>query len=1180
MTQGLVEAELAVEPPPGAASGHRSAARLLPVSMSVASMGVMAAALLSGSTATRSPMFLAFPVVTLASLVMAVASARGAGRGVDADRAAYLGYLATLRKRVAAYADSQCSSLRSRNPDPDTLWTLIGGPRTWERKAADADFCHVRFGLGARPLTPRLVAPDIPRPGDPVTAVALRRFLAAHSTVLGPIVVDLRAAETITIDGRGAEARALARAVICQLAVSHPPDLVLIVGVIGERNRAHWDWLKWLPHNGHPAVVDEAGPARMVYRTMAEARRALALREASHVLVVADVDEPVGAMPGASVLALRAREGGAPLTIRAEEGECEVSRPDRLDLLDALVCARRLAGRRAAGALCAFGDTVVHEPLRAPLGTLVDGAPLLLDIKEPSEGGMGPHGLCIGATGSGKSELLRTIALGLIARNPPEALNLLLVDFKGGATFLDFARAPHVAAVITNLADEAPLVARMRDALAGEMDRRQRVLRGVRCASVAAYERARSAGAGWAALPTLLIIVDEFSELLSQQPEFVETFVAIGRLGRSLGMHLLLSSQRLDEGRLRGLDAHLSYRVCLKTLSAGDSRSVLGTLDAYELPTTPGAGFLRLGSGELFRFQAASLSDAVAVTARAFGPGAEATSGAIPEVRPFSTRVCGAVTRQQPERSSSPRPLDAALDRLSVQGPPAHQVWLPPLGQPPALRDLLGDAAVARPGLTVPIGIVDRPREQRRTQLVVDLSGAAGNVAVVGAPRSGKSTALQTLITGLAATHDPTQVQFYCLDFGGGALRSLRTVPHVGAVAGRAEPALVARIVAECESVWRSRELRDERRADQFGDVFLVIDGWAALRRDFAEQEASITDLAARGLSFGVHVVLSASRWGEIRPALKDQIGTRIELRLGDPAESEVDRKRAQQVPADNPGRGLSRDGQHMMIALPADDIPRGDSAAPPIPLLPAHVDQHTVVERAGVELGPRMLIGLEERRILPLPIDFDRNPHLLIVGDNECGKSATLRTLCREVVRTRTGAEARLMIVDFRRSLLGVVDGEHLGGYAGSPPALESLLAELLDSLRRRTPAGDVSQEQLRARSWWSGPEFFLVVDDYDLTAAAGNPLARVSEFLPHARDVGLHLVVARRSGGAERALFEPLLASLRDLGCMTLRMSLRPDAVVPFGSGRPARLPPGRGLLSTRPGDEQLVQVGWTPP
>src|SRR5262249_7695956 len=152
--------------------------------------------------------------------------------------------------------------------------------------------------------------------------------------------------------------------------------------------------------------------------------------------------------------------------------------------------------------------------------------------------------------------------------------------------------------------------------------------------------------------------------------------------------------------------------------------------------------------------------------------------------------------------------------------------------------------------------------------------------------------------------------------------------------------------------------------------------------------------------------------------------------------------------------------------------------------------------------------------------------------------------TLCREVIRTRTASEAQLLIVDFRRSLLGAVESEHLGGYAMSPAALGAMLPDLLATLRRRMPPSDASAAQLRARSWWSGPDIYVLVDDYDLVATpAGNPLASILEYLPYARDLGLPLVVARRRGGAERALFEPLLAGLRDLGCMALMMSGRPD-------------------------------------
>ena len=317
--------------------------------------------------------------------------------------------------------------------------------------------------------------------------------------------------------------------------------------------------------------------------------------------------------------------------------------------------------------------------------------------------------------------------------------------------------------------------------------------------------------------------------------------------------------------------------------------------------------------------------------------------------------------------------MDTVLNRLAGHGTPAHPVWLPPLKESPALDVLIPSAGVDRP-LSVPIGLVDCPYDQRRDVLTVDLAGAAGHVAIVGAPQSGKSTALRTLVMAVAATHDPSAAQFYCLDFGGGALSSLRHVPHVGSVAGRSDVDLCRRTVAEMESVMRAREARFRRLGidsmtdyrqlrsagdpavtdDPHGDVFLVIDGWATLRQDFDNLESAVIAIAAQGLSFGVHVVVIASRWAEIRPALKDQIGTRIELRLGDPADSEMDRRRARQLSHISPGRGITRDGKEMVIALPRLD---GGSAADrwdgrcarPIELLPLQVAHGAVAA-----VGPR----------------------------------------------------------------------------------------------------------------------------------------------------------------------------------------------------------------------------------
>lgn len=431
--------------------------------------------------------------MTVASLVVTAISGLGRGRdsGLDDERLDYLRYLTGLRATVTEIAVAQHCSLNWTHPEPDMLFTVVGGPRMWERRPADADFCRVRVGRGTRPLATRLVAPQLPagQPADPVTVTALRRFLRAHSTLTdAPLAISLR--DAVTIEGDAARVRGLIRAMVCQVAVLHPPDQVAIAAVASDRNRRHWDWLKWLPHNQHQRCVDALGSARMVYATWAAAHASLS-GAALPTVVIVDTDEPAGAFPaGAKILAVGRCGGGSAVVIR-RGGEVETpARADWMGPVDALVCARLLAGYRAGGRadsnavgsewanLVGIGEVDAFDPaarwrnrnvgdrLRAPIGTGTDGTPVELDIKEPAENGMGPHGLCVGATGSGKSELLRTVALGMMARNCPEALNLLLIDFKGGATFLD-TKSQELHAIVIGCAQRfTPVSATTRQAAA------------------------------------------------------------------------------------------------------------------------------------------------------------------------------------------------------------------------------------------------------------------------------------------------------------------------------------------------------------------------------------------------------------------------------------------------------------------------------------------------------------------------------------------------------------------------------------------------------------------------------------------------------------------------------------------------------------------------------------------
>ncbi|WP_406863472.1 type VII secretion protein EccCa [Streptomyces sp. HUAS MG47] len=885
------------------------------------------------------------------------------------------------------------------------------------------------------------------------------------------------------------------------------------------------------------------------------------------------------------------------------------------------------------------------ERLRVPIGVGEDGQPVMLDLKEAARDGMGPHGLCVGATGSGKSELLRTLVLGLAVTHPSETLNFVLADFKGGATFAGLARLPHVAAVITNLADDLTLVDRMGDAIRGELQRRQELLRAAgNYAGIHDYERARAAGAALEPLASLVLVIDEFSELLSARPEFIDMFIQIGRIGRSLGVHLLLASQRLEEGRLRGLDTYLSYRIGLRTFSAAESRTALGVPDAYHLPSVPGSGYLKHGTDELVRFKAAYVSGPYGPAARrepAADGGAARTAAlftagtvAVPE-RSGDVRHPAPVPEGDPDADADVDVDDAFADTvldvvargLEGQGVPAHQVWLPPLDRAPALDQVLPGIArtqergltatrYTRPGgLTVPLGLVDKPFEQRREVLYRDFSGAAGHMLVVGGPRSGKSTLMRTLVASFALTHTPREAQFYALDFGGGALAGLAELPHVGGVASRLDPERVRRTVAEVVGVLDRREelfraggiesmaaYRRQRAAgalqdEAYGDVFLVVDGWGAFRSEYEALEPVVADLAARGLGYGVHVVLTASRYMEVRAGIKDQLLGRLELRLGDVMDSEFDRRVAENVPAGVPGRGQVPEKLHFMAAAPVTGAVPDEWSDEAAELVAAVRDAWTGPAAPAVRLLPQRLpaerlpkgfefpakgvaFGLAETDLAPVFVDFGTDPFFLVLGDGESGKTNLLRLIARRITERYAPDEAAIVVGDYRRTLLGEVPESHLLEYAPTADALRTHMEALAGVFERRRPPADVTPAQLRDRSWWSGPQVFVLVDDYDLVATSGgNPLGPLADCLPFARDAGVRFVVARSTAGASRALYEPFLQRMKELGAQGVLLSGDPSEGELLGSARPRPMPAGRGLFVARRGGTRLVQTGWQP-
>lgn len=1146
---------------------------------------------------------------------------------------------------------------------------------------------------------------------DPVGVVELTRFAKAYSTVGGmPVAINLLSAPLVGFDGDPDNVAGLIRAMVAEIVVLHGPDQVGVAAVLAEPDAPQWAWLKWLPHTQHPEESDAIGSGRMVYRTVAELRTKALARlnrgpfsanaepslDKKHYVLIVDVsgaatERDISGIDGCTWIRIGPAQQSLPRSLKFDvdenrilheittRGKRLVGTADTMTVPAITGLARKLSPYRLSTvveAVAAEQASVgtsweelvgIEDPgnirvdrrwphrrdadrtrLNIPYGHDPTGQPVYLDIKESAEEGMGPHGMCIGATGSGKSEFLRTLVLSAVSQHSPDVLNLLLVDFKGGATFLGFDRLSHVTAVVTNMEEEADLVTRMEDVINGEISRRQRILRDAgNFASVADYERAREQGAQLDPLPTLLIILDEFAELLEQHPSFSKLFVAIGRLGRSLRIHLLLSSQKVPANRMGELEAHLSYRIALRTNQTSDSRDAIGTADAYHLPKKPGAGYMRVGAGDLQRFQAAYVGGPYVAPARtsvesaqrarrpggSYRPPRRFTAAYVADVRSTQTVVEASVAAPEPEPGADPvTVMETVLEQFARHGRPAHKMWLPPLNTPPTLDRLV---PTVEPGsLRIPWAVVDRPRQQRQDVWAVDLAGAGGHVAVVGGPQSGKSTALQTLITAAALTHTPEQVQFYCLDFTGG-LSALRTMPHVGVVASARDTDRIRRTFALIRNLLGVRQalfddlgidsMREFRRrranpdesaqlsayGDAHGDVFFVVDGWDvgfAVNGPFYDEYMPILEsIAVQGLNYGIHLVASSSRWAAIRPAVKDMLQTRLEMRLGDLTDTVFTAHRAvvSAIPPNRPGRCISSEALHMLTALPRAD---GDSSAetasagseataerlrqtygerraPAVRLLPSQVSLPAILDRipAPVDLAERLRVpfGVRESDLGPAIMDFGLSPHMVVLGSTGCGKSTVVSALLEAITARFTKDEARILLIDYRRRHMDSVPAEQLMGYLTNARDVTAAMKPFASKMSTRRPPQGVTAQQLKDRSWWSGPEVFVVVDDYHMVAQRGqlNPLDPLKEIIVDGRDTGLHIIAARSIAQADSAMYDNVLGQMKNLNCSGLVMDGSRLDGMPVGDVKPTKQPVGRGIfVEPLRSAKDLVQSAWS--
>ena len=531
---------------------------------------------------------------------------------------------------------------------------------------------------------------------------------------------------------------------------------------------------------------------------------------------------------------------------------------------------------------------------------------------------------------------------------------------------------------------------------------------------------------------------------------------------------------------------------------------------------------------------------------------------------------------------------EVVLDQLTTGEIRAYRMWLPPLADPTPVNELI-ERDYQRQPLRFGLGIMDEPRRHRQEVWGIDVSAAGGNIAIGGAPQTGKSTFLQTLVLSAAATHTPRQVQFYCVDLGGGGLMYLEDLPHVGGVATRSEPDRVNRVVAEMKAVLRQREamfkqyrvgsmaayrqMRDDPNhpaaADPFGDVFLVIDGWPAFVAEFPDLEPVVQDLAGQGLAFGVHTVISTPRWTELKSRVRDYLGTKIEFRLGDVNETQIDRI-TREIPANRPGRAMSLEKHHLMMGVPRlDGVHSADNL---VPAMSEAVQQHrgpshrrrrrgsgccrsasTCTSSTRTRPGPdadyrtrwTIPLGVRESDLSVAYNHMHMTPHLLIFGAPKSGKTRIAHAVAQAICARNSPSQVRFMLADYRSGLLDAVPESHLldaGAVNRNNATLEEAIKALAVNLQKRLPPPDLTTAQLRSRSWWTGPDVVLLVDDWHMIVAAGGvipPMAPLAPLLPAAADIGLHIIVTCQMSQAHRATMDKFVGAAYGAGSPTMFLS-----------------------------------------
>jgi S-DNA-T family DNA segregation ATPase FtsK/SpoIIIE len=786
-------------------------------------------------------------------------------------------------------------------------------------------------------------------------------------------------------------------------------------------------------------------------------------------------------------------------------------------------------------------------PFPIMVGSMNLIAPLTMNLSENNDG---PHGLIAGTTGAGKSELLQTLISSLAIEHHPYFVNFLLIDFKGGSTFNVFRDLPHTVGFVSNLDSLAAL--RTLEAIKAENLRRQKFLADNGCEDITEYHmeisRQNKIPVDWKPLPHLFIIVDEFAQLAKEMPNFLPELVATIRIGRSLGLHLILATQKPGGIVTDQMRANLNFRICLRVQTVDDSRDMLSKPDAALLPPNiPGRAFFQLGDvGAANQFQVGRVgtdyversdhgdddSNSLSIYAIKFEEKLDVFEQGHSNDDKIENR-CDTLAEVIVKHINNYYDLQNQNSTISDLEP----ILLDELPEVYAFSDLLEavEEGVAwnhdclswqdsvRSEISIPVGIVDDLESRSQPPLEINFGRHGGHVALIGAQATGKTTFIRSLLLGAAYCYSPIDINFYIVSFAGRSLNPLKAFPHVGDVITSDEQERIGRLfdyllneVERRKILFEQVEADDLQQFNQLSNhdnrlpvICVIIDNFSELRDESFDKEFQIAEKLIRDArSYGINFVISAQQVDAIPYKIFNLFETRLAFHQVDTADySHIVGRRNNLQLADIPGRGLINfdPPKEFQIAFPVsntyqdsssgnlDDIASTMKAAwkGKLPFeiqnLPQIIKFQDLWERANLPMSDAIisLIGLSSANLKNKSINWvEDGPHFVISGPPKSGKTTAVKSLLLSLAAQYSPELLKIVLIDGSQHSLS--DIAKLPHVIEWVKEKEGLSRSIANLLAELEHRRKEFQNDAFSTPTIDLPMILFAFDDYDLTMSA----------------------------------------------------------------------------------------------